>query len=120
MCIASYQGLAGAARVPELSASYQGIVFIGRSHRRLVQMTAVADSHLEFGPDTPVVGPQLHHQVALHSLHTSSAVTSPGSSAFTATCNGKRCTDAGCTRNRLSNPVSRPDAAEGGTRVRLA
>jgi hypothetical protein len=29
-------------------------------------MTAAADSHLESGPDTPVVGPQLHHQATLH------------------------------------------------------
>jgi hypothetical protein len=57
-------------------------------------MTAAADSHLESGPDTPVVGPQLHHQVTLQPF-TSSVVTFPCSSAFTARCNGRRCTDAG-------------------------
>jgi hypothetical protein len=45
---------------------------------------------------------------------TSSIVTFPGSSALIASCNGRWCTDAG-----LSNPISRPDAAEIGTRMRL-
>jgi hypothetical protein len=45
---------------------------------------------------------------------TSSVVTFRSSYAFTASCNDRWCTDA----NRLSNPVSRCDAAEGGTKVR--
>jgi hypothetical protein len=79
-------------------------------------MTAATDSHLESGPDTPVVGPQLYHQVTLHALHLLHrrlpwhAPPSPPA----ATADGVLTP----TRNRLSTPVSRPDAAEGGTRVR--
>jgi hypothetical protein len=68
---------------------------------------------LESRPDTPVVGPQLHHQVTLHALHLlhrhlpqQLRLHQPAATA-----------DGVLTRahNRLSNPVSRPDAAEGGS-----
>jgi hypothetical protein len=80
-------------RQPHRGEGGGGAQALGEATADYFRWTAVAHSHLESGPV-----PFMDHSCTTRSrcmpLFTSSGVAFPGSSAFTASCNDRRCTNA--------------------------